>query len=198
MVNASSLTSKYSQYRTILNLASKLSAVGSSTNGISGKVNDGRKISGGPNELNKVDDFKARYMRDVFLNKTEGGGHVIFASDDGINPLLSEIRFAADAVYYNYPYVWFRDHCRCAECVDGKMRSKVAVENLDPSIEPDLDQTSTLGSAVGILWKDGHFSKYPERWLWAHRFESQPSRDILDSSHCIRWDANEISKSLKR
>ncbi|XP_071840918.1 gamma-butyrobetaine dioxygenase-like isoform X3 [Apostichopus japonicus] len=203
LATSTPLVSKYSHVSTFLRVPTRSSAVQLYTNGVSKKegknVSHSRQISESSNKLQQVDDSKARYMQEVFLRKTDtGGGHVIFASEDSLNPILSEIRFAADAVYHNFPYVWFRDHCRCSSCVDGNMRSKVAIQDLDPDIEPVLDQTTPMGSSISILWKDGHYSKYPERWLWAHRFGQMSTGDFLSPSHCIRWDANEISKSLKR
>ncbi|KAJ8040449.1 Gamma-butyrobetaine dioxygenase [Holothuria leucospilota] len=152
------------------------------------------------NEIAKVgeSDFSRRFSPDVFLKRKDSGGHVIFASDDAVNPLLSEIRFASDARVYNYPYCWLRDHCRCSYCVDSNLRSRIAIENLDPSIDPVLDETNTHGSNVSIQWRDGHFSRYPARWLWAHRFGSKVSQDVFDPGHSVRWNAKDISKTLKR
>ena len=73
----------------------------------------------------------------------------------------------------DFPVMWLRDNCPCADCRDPRSGQKLfQISALPAALRLDAvtDTDESEGPAVEVIWApDGHRSTYPVTWLEANR-----------------------------
>ncbi|WP_327424497.1 TauD/TfdA family dioxygenase [Streptomyces sp. NBC_01230] len=100
----------------------------------------------------------------------------------------------------DFPVMWLRDNCPCADCRDPRSGQKLfQISALPAALRLDTvtDLDEAEGPAVEVIWApDGHRSTYPLTWLEANRPGGPATGDRRTDDRKELWKAGDLTGRL--
>ncbi|WP_392757837.1 TauD/TfdA family dioxygenase [Streptomyces sp. LN590] len=100
----------------------------------------------------------------------------------------------------DFPVMWLRDNCPCADCRDPRSGQKLfQISALPAALRLDTvtDTDESEGPAVEVIWApDGHRSTYPVTWLEANRPGGPATGDRRTDDRKELWKAGDLAGRL--
>lgn len=102
------------------------------------------------------------------------------------------IKLSLDGNRHDFPYVYLRDTCQCAKCVDPSTTQK-SFNTGDVSADVKPAALRVVKNALEIIWNDEHRSVFPAELLSSYVDRPMATQTRHNAREPIVWDAASIA-----
>ncbi|XP_058816035.1 gamma-butyrobetaine dioxygenase-like [Topomyia yanbarensis] len=110
---------------------------------------------------------------------------------------------SADEQRFEFPLIWLRDNCQCAECFHPKSYSRILnweLFKVDAVAQLREIVLTENGNKLEIIWSDGHRSQYGSEWLLKRSFDNDSKQEYLNEWYRPRptlWNKHRFGEILE-